>query len=111
MKLIKTNLAYLISRVFVCSFRTILDWDELTEDIANIPDLEGRTPIVYCLTIGNPYIARDILIHPTAKKKFRLDVGKSADRKSALHLVAQQGKTHLIGFKSKYSYYCLIVLL
>lgn len=84
-------------------FRTILDWDELTEDIANIPDLEGRTPIVYCLTIGNPYIARDILIHPTAKKKFRLDVGKSADRKSALHLVAQQGKTHLIRFKSKYS--------
>ena len=74
-------------------FRTILDWDELTEDIANIPDLEGRTPFVYCLTIGSPYIARDILIHPTAKNKFRLDVGKSLDRKSALHLVAEQGNT------------------
>ena len=71
-----------------------MDWDELTEDIANIPDLEGRTPIVYCLTIGNPYIARDILIHPTAKNKFRLDVGKSSDRKSALHLVAEQGNSH-----------------
>jgi hypothetical protein len=36
-------------------------------------------------------MARDILEHPTAKDKFRLDLCHTSDGRSPLHLVAEQG--------------------
>ena len=40
-------------------------------------------------------MARDILLHPTAKDKFKLDQCQSADGRSPLHLVAEQGNAAL----------------
>ena len=67
----KTVLHYLVENKDEENFRTILDREELTSEVANIPDNEGKTPMIYCLTKGSPYMARDILVHPTAKDKFR----------------------------------------
>ena len=50
----------------------ILDRDELTAEVANIKDRDGRTPLIICLQEGSPYMVRDILEHPTAKDKFSL---------------------------------------
>ena len=40
-------------------------------------------------------MARDILLHPTAKDKFKLDQCKTPDGRSPLHLVAEQGNAAL----------------
>ena len=45
--------------------------------------------------IGSAYMARDILLHPTAKNKFRLDQCHTPDGRSPLHLVAEQGNAAL----------------
>ena len=34
------------------NFRILLDRAELTVEVANIPDKEGKTPMTYCLTKG-----------------------------------------------------------
>ena len=69
----KTILHYLVRNRDEDSFRTLLDKDELTAEIANMTDAEGNTPLITCLLEGSPYMARDILQHPTAKDKFRLN--------------------------------------
>ena len=112
----KTLLHYLVENKDEENFRTILDREELTSEVANIPDNEGKTPMIYCLTKGSPYMARDILVHPTAKDKFRylfptyllesnsiltlilnfrLDSCHTPDGRSPLHLVAEQNNGSL----------------
>jgi ankyrin repeat protein len=91
----KTVLHYLVDHKDEENFRAFLDREELTSEVANLPDNDGRTPMVYCLTKGSPYMARDILEHPTAKNKFRLDLCHTADGRSPLHLVAEQGNALL----------------
>ena len=69
----KTILHYLVTNRDEDAFRILLDKEELTTEIANMTDAEGNTPLITCLSEGSPYMARDILHHPTAKDKFRLD--------------------------------------
>ena len=87
----KTVLHYLAEHKDEENFRCLLDREELTSHVANIPDAEGKTAMIYCLSKGSPYMARDILLHPTARDKFRLDSCHSADGRSPLHFVAEQG--------------------
>ena len=61
----KTVLHYLVENRDEENFRVLLDYDALTQEVANIQDGEGITPMIACLTNGSPYMARDILIHPT----------------------------------------------
>ena len=61
----KTVLHYLVENRDEENFRVLLDYDALTQEVANIQDGEGITPMISCLTNGSPYMARDILIHPT----------------------------------------------
>ena len=68
----------------------ILDRDELTTEVANIKDNDGRSPLIICLQEGSPYMVRDILEHPTAKDKFSLMECMTRDGRSLLHLVAEQ---------------------
>ncbi len=91
----KTVLHYLVQHKDEENFRLLLDHSGLTADVANSPDLEGRTPLVCCLLHGSPYMGRDILQHPTAKDKFRLDLCHTKDGRSPLHLVAEQGNGSL----------------
>ena len=69
----KTILHYLVQNRDEEAFRILLDKEELTPEIANMPDTEGNTPLITCLLEGSPYMAIDILEHPTAQEKFRLD--------------------------------------
>ena len=69
----KTILHYLVKNRDEDAFRILLDKEELTSEIANMPDSEGNTPLITCLLEGSPYMAMDILEHPTAQEKFRLD--------------------------------------
>ena len=64
-------------------------------EVANAADGQGRSSLVTCLLDGSPYMARDILEHPTAKDKFRLDLCHTSDGRSPLHLVAEQGNGQL----------------
>lgn len=91
----KTILHYLVENKDEENFRLLLDREELTEEVANIPDNEGQTPMIYCITKGSPYMARDIFLHSTAKNKFRLDLSADSGGRSALHLVAKQGNAPL----------------
>lgn len=91
----KTILHYLVENRDEENFRLLLDREELTEEVANIPDNEGQTPMIYCITKGSPYMARDIFLHSTAKTKFRLDLSADSSGRSALHLVAKQGNAPL----------------
>ena len=91
----KTALHYLVEHRDEQNFSVLLDHEELTVDIANVADSEGRSPLVTCLLHGSPYMARDILEHPTAKDKFRLDLCHTSDGRSPLHLVAEQGNGQL----------------
>ena len=68
----KTILHYLVINRDEDAFQTLLDKDELTAEIANMTDSDGNTPLIACLLEGSPYMARDILEHPTAKEKFSL---------------------------------------
>ena len=49
----KTVLHYLVEHKDEENFRILLDREELTVQVANIPDKEGKTPMIYCLTKGN----------------------------------------------------------
>ena len=69
----KTILHYLVKNRDEEAFNILLDKDELTSEIANMPDGDGNTPLITCLLEGSPYMAIDILQHPTAQEKFRLD--------------------------------------
>ena len=69
----KTVLHYLAKNKDEEAFNILLDKDELTSEIANMPDGDGNTPLITCLLQGSPYMAIDILQHPTAQEKFRLD--------------------------------------
>ena len=91
----KTILHYLVEHRDEENFRNLLNREELTTEIANIADFEGKTPMIYCLTTGSPYMARDILIHPTAKDKFRLDYGQSVDRYSQFHIPGHPKIPHI----------------
>ena len=48
----KTVLHYLVEHKDEENFRILLDREELTAKVANIPDKEGKTPMIYCLTKG-----------------------------------------------------------
>ncbi len=48
----RTLLHYLVENRDEENFRCLLDREELTADVANIPDKEGKTPMFYCLTKG-----------------------------------------------------------
>jgi len=48
----KTVLHYLVEHKDEENFRILLDSEELTAEVANIPDKEGKTPMTYCLTKG-----------------------------------------------------------
>ena len=87
----KTVLHYLVEHRDEQNFFSLLDRAELTPEVANLADAGGRAPLVTCLLHGSPYMARDILEHPTARDKFRLDLCHTKDGRSPLHLVAEQG--------------------
>ena len=36
----------------------ILDREELTAEVANLKDSQGRTPLIICLQEGSPYMVR-----------------------------------------------------
>ena len=48
----KTLLHYLVENKDEENFRILLDKPELTGLVANIPDNDGKTPMIYCLTKG-----------------------------------------------------------
>jgi len=48
----KSLLHYLVENKDEENFRILLDKSELTEEVANIPDKDGKTPMIYCLTKG-----------------------------------------------------------
>ena len=72
----RTILHYLVKNRDEEAVRILLDKEELTTEIANMPDDKGNTPLITCLLEGSPYMAIDILEHPTAQEKFRLDSSK-----------------------------------
>ena len=69
----RSVLHHLVRNKDVDAVGNLLDKDELTVEVANMPDQEGNSPLIACLLEGSPYMARDILQHPTAKEKFRID--------------------------------------
>ena len=87
----KTVLHYLVEHRDEQNFFSLLDRQELTPEVANAADRDGKAPLVTCLLQGSPYMARDILEHATARDKFRLDLCHTKDGRSPLHLVAEQG--------------------
>ena len=52
----KTVLHYLVEHKDEENFRILLDREELTAKVANIPDKEGKTPMIYCLTKGKSHM-------------------------------------------------------
>lgn len=54
----KTLLHYLVEHKDEMNFRCLLDRAELTPEVANIQDSEGKTPMIYCLTKGMIQISR-----------------------------------------------------
>ena len=101
----KTILHYLVINRDEDAFRTLLDKDELTAEIANMTDSDGNTPLISCLLEGSPYMARDILEHPTAKEKFSLASCHTKGRyKEQANFILKVNKKHNIRCRRIYGY-------